>query len=608
MIYFKINNKFIFLLLSIYLILILQLSCKESTTTTSYKLKKAVRALTIFKNNSNFLKEIKDNPGQVKRLFNYIIGLFYDSGKNKKYEEAINKRTINSIDDKKIYLKEIFDNYPTLTDFQKMKIGYFIGIQRRLFFKNYKNSAIKKSIENFIKYSSDSNNIGKVIKLDIWYPKFLNEILLINEQKTYSLLANLDKIYLNLFLQYHQAFHYFFEKNDLKLFKLEENFENFKNNNFATLNFIENSNIKNRATLKFLEEQPETKTITDHINSDEDCMVETQLIIDSLKKNLESVQSNSQEIYKKYNSYIKGVKENKIITSLQNGIKALENKKIEEKEKFNNRAEILNLIVKISKGKETTSDYLDLVNRADKELKIKIFDNPVELIQNIIGLKTHIQEFDKSKSTIHKIAELFLIVGITVTLSSKPLYQKVGKYMKVIGEEINTLHKIISSRVESSLKNYYLDDYDSEGNISRRLPFVSQFFSDFSMDDFVYNQISTSDKLREEFQKNYFSENYEKLKNEFEEIGKKVDEDIQKAHEEGYIDKYSSVGSDWDIGDSGFFSYVNLHEEVDGILGKSINEEQEGIDDKYIDNEDTWISREIDYSDAESVIEKFGEW
>lgn len=608
MFHLKIKYKLFSVLISIYLVLILQSACKESTATASYKLKKAVRALSIFKNNSKFLEEIKNNPGKIRRLFNFIISIFYDPGKNKKYEEAINKRTTISIDEKKIYLMEIFDKYPNITDFQKMKIGYYIGSQRPLYFKNYKNTAIKSSIEHYIK-NSKSEEISKNNKKDIWYPKLLNELLLLNEAKTVNLLSNLDKIHLNLFLQYHQAFNYFFEKNELHLFNL---LTPTRTSNSA--NYSKTTDNKIFSSLRFLEEKvisSSKNSQTDEVIQEEDCMVETQLIIDSLKRNLESVKINSQEIYDKYNNYIKGVKESKIIKSFQEGIKNLENKKIEEKEKINNKAEILNLIVKISKGKKTISDYVDLVERAERELNIKIFENPVELVRNINGLLTHIQEFDKSKSTIHSIAELFLVVGNTVTLSSIPLYKKVGKYLKVTGDEINSIQKIIDSRVESSLKSLYLDEFDSEGNmcnISSRLPFVSQFFSDFSTDDFVYDQISTSVEIRKIFNRKIFSDNYEKIKSEFEDIGKSIESDIEKAHEEGYIDKYSSIGSDWDIGDSQFFpSNTNLHKDIDNILEKSVLDEQR-TEDENSDRDESIFSSDVDYSDAESVIEKFGEW
>ena len=100
----------LFLLLSIFVFLTPSYKCIESKNMinrevdinkNSYKFRKAVFAIMAFKNNTKYMEEIKENPGRARRLFKYILNIFYNPGANKKYEEAIKKRTVDSIKAKK---------------------------------------------------------------------------------------------------------------------------------------------------------------------------------------------------------------------------------------------------------------------------------------------------------------------------------------------------------------------------------------------------------------------------------------------------------------------------------------------------------------------------
>lgn len=458
--------------------------------TAIHKFKKAVHTIIAFKNNKKYEKLLKEKPGLVKRFFRFISSPF-SSAPSPSNEEAVKKRVDASIQMKTAYLEEIFATYKSqLTYDLKMRIAYYVGSQNIFYFEAYKDKAIKQAIEKFIKAANSE-------QLDKEYYTFLKKILYLHEEKTHRLVSHLDLVYLDVTTNYNEEFQSFFEKKELARFG---------------------------------------KLQVQRMLAGED--LDPQLLLDSVKKNLDYVNSKAKTVLSKYDKVSKMIKSNEMLKSLRNAFTEVDNAgHLNIIKKATAKGDIISGIIKIEQGTASAKDVVNIADKVLKECGVSIFKTPIDIARNVLEVKEHFENLKNSKDAAKSIAELLLVSANVAALSPNPIHQTLGKYLNIAGNEINqskAIQNIINESVESSVNSY------ERANGDYTLHFNTQFFSDFAMDAFSYDPI----KIKTDFTailKEKYGETFDSIKG----VISDYNDDVADAIADGRIDRFASITNDF---------------------------------------------------------------
>ena len=208
--------------------------------------------------------------------------------------------------------------------------------------------------------------------------------------------------------------------------------------------------------------------------------------------------------------------------------------------------------MKIMQGKIEAKDVIFIVDQISSHLGIKELKKPLDIAKNILEIKSHLNLLSKATTPSKTLSELLLIVGNLSAISPIPMHKNIGMLLTLTANEINAtkaVQNIIDEYVEKSLDNFNKDYEES------RLSFVSQFYSDFAVDDMRYNSIELKQGLKDIMQekKNKFGDNIDYIKNSLKfqgisDVMEEMSERFYKNAEEGRIDKYASSFSTFDSG------------------------------------------------------------
>jgi hypothetical protein len=621
----------IFLLIILTLIT-LELSLKPTKTREENlkKLRKVVKVLSFLKNSHKILEKVKEKPMSItKKMWGFVNPLSWKIFKpedpviKQQHEENVKRRSTFTIVTKQLFYEDIIKSHPDLTIYQQLRISYFIGKQRPNFFAHYKNTAIKKAIEGFIKSSSPKSDDDDVPS---YYSAYVKKVLYMNENKTFGLLQQMEKIFLSTFVSYTEELNENFNKNDSKDFKIEhtdwdmnkdilisnekKNMKFMKKFKFLQKNTKNVKRVKNSKNSKNFSKNQKNSKIQ---NKSKKSMTtqeikEAQVVVDSIKKTVDAANKKAKDTLKYYEKISNQIKSNEILKGLRSSLEEIEKSKvIEGAKKFTGRVDILSGIVKIEQGKAKPEDVIKLFSKILNEFGIKRYADPLSIAQNLAEIDTHLEELKKSKDSAKALSEILLIAGNLGSISPVPLHKTLGEVCTFAAGEIENsqaIQKIINEHVENSVK--VLGKNMEEG----KLPYYSQFFSDFAIDDFVLERISgdtdMSDVYREKYDK--FHKSYEETKKVIENINNEV----ETAHENFYIDRYSAIGNDFAVGDMDFYGKEIVFDGISKIIENFVSNSNDSnydsdYDRNYFDDDNGFggnLSREAERESSSTITKK----
>jgi hypothetical protein len=482
---------------------------------------------------------LKEHPEALGKLGHFKIlspkdpsAENFDSSKNEILDELIQEK--NEI------LNQVLLKYPDLSEIQKFKIGYFIGSRTQAQIKYFRQKAVLDAINNFIKATTKDD-------LDPEYTAFINKLIFMNTQNASKVLQDVDKIQMSIYLDYQEQFNNRFLRNDLELFKgwncrCPDKVESGKNGLPKKFRFLQKKIKRNNHNSKF------HNLNRAHFLSKNN---EVQFYLEATRKNIESINKKVKNTLGWYEAFAKEIKSNELLSFLKGAVKKIDDTKIPSNLKNTiNKVTIITTSSKILQGKIEAKDVIFLVDQLSSYLGIKELKKPLDVAKNLLEIKSHINALSKATTPSKTLSELLLIVGNLSAISPVPMHKKIGSLLTLTANEINAtkaVQNIVDEYVEKSLDNFNKEYQEL------RLTYVSQFYSDFAIDDMRYNSIELKQGLKDIFEekKNKSSENYEKIKKSFKgitEVMEEMNERFYKSAEEGRIDKYANSFNNFDSG------------------------------------------------------------
>lgn len=499
---------------------------------------------------------IKEHPEVLGKLDHFkILSTQNDlsSESNKKDFESKNEIFDELIKQKDEILNQVILKYPELSEMQKFKIGYFIGSRTQAQIKYFRQKAVLDAIDKFIKATNKDEQ-------DPEYISFIDKLIFMNSQNASKVLQDVDKIQISIYLDYQEKFNNNFLRNDLELFrgwncrcadKIDADSGKKGKGLPQKFRFLQKriKAKKNNFNHQFKSHSQYDKSNFLNKNSNGDF----KFYLEATRKNLESVTKKVKNTLGWYEAFAKEIKSNELLSFLKNAVKKIDDTKIPSNIKSPvNKATILTTSMKIMQGKIEAKDVIFIVDQISSHLGIKELKKPLDIAKNILEIKSHLNLLSKATTPSKTLSELLLIVGNLSAISPIPMHKNIGMLLTLTANEINAtkaVQNIIDEYVEKSLDNFNKEYEES------RLSFVSQFYSDFAVDDMRYNSIELKHGLKDIMQekKNKFGDNIDYIKNslKFQGISDVMDEMSERFYknaEEGRIDKYASSFSTFDSG------------------------------------------------------------
>jgi hypothetical protein len=487
-------------------------------------------------------------PGFLRRAVDFVgnkalevVKLFYDPEYTAKYKEAIKMITTENINQKDELFKRIVSEHPDLTDSQIIRINYYLGT--KTFEEIQHSEIILQNVRNFIQKSSEVKNS------DDEYIRTLQKILLTNQPELSEMILKMDYLDYSIYAEMQGRLHKYFMEKEFQLFESKKLFR------FSQLSrkvhSIKNHSSKNGYKIpEFIKDK-------------------SQFALDSLKNNIDLINSKAKKALSTISKVKDTIKNTEILMNLSKALLELDNipvlEKVNEKiknkvqqieglpivgkiKKASGRADILSMMIKVEQGKANEKDYVNLAQKLSREFGIKALDKPLNLAKSFLDIKENLEKFKKTEKASVKIGNILLALGNVASITPNPIAQTLSPVLKGFGSTITT-YKSVQNIIDEEIEIFVQSTKENleQGN----LPFFSQFISDFAMDAFLYNDSDQERKhgLKEviqEVKERYLESPYSE---EIKTIVREMNDEREAANERGELDRYSIVGSDWDIGE-----------------------------------------------------------
>jgi hypothetical protein len=498
-------------------------------------------------------------------------------------------------------LKQIVNNNPDLNSKQIFKIAYFIGSRSKAHFLYYMDKSVDQPIKRYIQHTKHD------LKIEPEYDEILHAMILMSSKNTNKLLSDMTKVQMTVYLEFQEKFKKFFNRHDLEL---------FEGANCRCYNQPpQGVDAKTIGSVAFIEKKSHysknhKKSCRSHSHTHSHSKNGVQYYLDGIKTSLDFITSGTKPLLDQYKKYTEQIyKTEKLFDKVSTGeplalirqaIKEFESKtNIPEYLKhFNSGADITRLMIKIEQGKASVKEVLDATEKIAKVLKIdQYIKDELAIAKKLNDIRESFNKMIDTKDSALFLGNLLLIIGNTASLSSVPIYKKVGTVLITVGKEINAskaIQSVINTYTKQSVENFRKDQE------AMRLGYFTQFFSDFAMDDFERHHIDIDfSKFAYDYAmektKSYIDQ-YNAVKTTFTQINDNIATDLANNN----IDRYTSVGNDFDVG----YFYNSVSFTITDVIKEEIVQKGKEKIERLFDSVTESLSSSGDSESVETIVQK----
>lgn len=436
---------------------------------------------------SRFGSFLKSGVGLISSGLRGMGNIIYDRDAKIKRQQIAKQMSQDIILDKIKFFESILRSHPDMTEIQMYRIAYFIGRQRGAYFKHYKNTQITKGIEKFLALTkSENSEIDKNYSIFIFHLIYLNEL---SDTWAFKLYETLNPMISSNFMKIFQEF---FDMNEKPLF--EDSNCDCQTGEISKQ--VEQAKIKIPKIETHLKKESEIESDTLSGADESERKLHELAFIENIK--ILSSQINELLSYPKKMQHI--CENNFDLKFLKISFNNLQEwnpagKNIKDLE-FNRELniEIFSSILKFEKG---MMDALELNKLKDKleTLTLHKMGGPMDVLMSYT-LYSSSFGYRSNASHIKKLSEALLIAGNIASISPRQIKRKIWNSIKPLYKnEIKTARKLsnlLSLHAEKAIINF------NQGVFIDNSSFIGKFFDNYSLDNWVYENLKSSNELFKE--------------------------------------------------------------------------------------------------------------
>jgi hypothetical protein len=433
---------------------------------------------------------IKGGVGLISAGLRGVANIVYDRDAKIKRQQKAKQMSSDIILEKIKYFETILRAHPDITENQMYRIAYFIGRQRGVYFKHFKDTQIIKGIEKFLSLTkSEGAEIDKNYKIFIFNLVYLNEL---TDNWAFKHYENLNPMISSNFMKNFQEF---FDLNEKPLF--EDSNCDCQTGEISSQ--VEKAKIKIHKTKKVQESTVERDTLSGADEAErklhELAFIENLKILSSQIKDFLTYPINMQKICQN-NFDVKMLRINFNKLQLANPAGS-NNNDLEFNRELN--IEIISSILKFEKGMMDALEIEKLKEKLESFTLHKIGGPMDVLMRHTFYMSSF--NFRTNASHVKKLSEALLIAGNIASISPRQIKRKIWNVTldNKSEKEIKTakkLTKILYLHVKKAIVNFDHGVYVDNSS------FIARFFDNYSLDNWVHEILKkSSEKFRDDLQK-----------------------------------------------------------------------------------------------------------